>query len=85
MKRTAFLVNASRGGVIDERALLSSLYRGEIAGAGLDVFETEPPSGEILSTARLILTPHIGGQTAEAQQKVISDAGQKILQHLKNQ
>ena len=60
MKPTAYLVNTSRGGVIDEPALIQSLQRGEVAGAGLDVFETEPPSPDnpLLHMANVIGTPH---------------------------
>ena len=81
MKRTAFLVNASRGGVIDEAALTTALREGLLAGAALDVFEKEPPSEEILAAPNLIATPHIGGQTIEAQTKAISAVGAKIRKH----
>jgi len=79
MKSSAFIVNASRGGVIDEVALASSLRNGSLAGAALDVFESEPPSGGILVAPNTILTPHIGGQTAEAQVDAIAVVGQKIV------
>ncbi len=78
MKKTAFLVNTSRGGVVDETALVSALKGGLIAGAALDVFETEPPSGDILSAPNVVLTPHIGGQTEEAQVNAISIIGEKV-------
>jgi D-3-phosphoglycerate dehydrogenase len=78
MKKTAFLVNTSRGGVIDEEALASALREGRIAGAALDVFEKEPPSGAILSAPNTILTPHIGGQTEEAQSDAIIAIGEKV-------
>jgi D-3-phosphoglycerate dehydrogenase len=81
MKKTAFIVNASRGGVIDEAALASALSEGLLAGAALDVFEKEPPSGPILSAPNIIATPHIGGQTTEAQTKAISVVGAKIRKH----
>jgi D-3-phosphoglycerate dehydrogenase len=81
MKGTAFLVNASRGGVIDEAALASALREGILAGAALDVFEKEPPSSEILAAPNLIATPHIAGQTIEAQTKAISVIGAKIRKH----
>ncbi len=83
MKKTAFLVNASRGGVIDEAALASALREGLLAGAALDVFEKEPPSDAILSAPNLVATPHIGGQTIEAQTKAISVVGAKIRKHFK--
>ena len=78
MKPTAFLVNTSRGGVIDEEALASALREGRIGGAALDVFEKEPPSGAILSAPNIILTPHIGGQTEEAQANAITVIGDKV-------
>ncbi|HXW37743.1 MAG TPA: hydroxyacid dehydrogenase [Nitrososphaerales archaeon] len=78
MKRTAFIINTSRGGVVDERALAEALRTGVIAGAGLDVFEEEPPSGPILSAPNVILTPHIAGQTIEAQESAVSAIGDKV-------
>ncbi len=78
MKKTACIVNTSRGGVIDETALAVALKDGRIAGAALDVFEKEPPSGAILSAPNTILTPHIGGQTEEAQANAIVVIGEKV-------
>ena len=78
MKKNAFLVNTSRGGVIDEPALAAALGEGRIAGAALDVFEEEPPSGEILTAPNILLTPHIGGQTLEAQSSAIAAVGARI-------
>lgn len=69
-KPTLRIVNASRGGIIDEDALLEALQSGRIAGAGLDVFVSEPPTGSPLLGARGIqLTPHLGASTDEAQEK----------------
>jgi D-3-phosphoglycerate dehydrogenase / 2-oxoglutarate reductase len=78
MKKSAFLINTSRGGVIDEAALADALRKGVIAGAALDVFEKEPPAGPILSAPNTILTPHIGGQTEEAQTNAIVVIGEKV-------
>jgi D-3-phosphoglycerate dehydrogenase len=80
MKKGSFLINTSRGEVIEEYALVEALTAGTIGGAALDVFETEPPSPEILTAPNLIATPHIGGQTAEAQRMAISVTGSKITQ-----
>jgi D-3-phosphoglycerate dehydrogenase / 2-oxoglutarate reductase len=78
MKEGAVLVNTSRGGVVDEDALAAALRGGKIGGAGLDVFETEPPTGAILKAPNTILTPHIGGQTEEAQINAITVIGEKV-------
>jgi D-3-phosphoglycerate dehydrogenase len=80
MRRKAFVINTSRGEVIDEGALVKALRAGEIGGAALDVFENEPPSPEVVATPNMITTPHIGGQTADAQTSAISIVGAKINQ-----
>jgi D-3-phosphoglycerate dehydrogenase len=80
MKRTSYLVNASRGEVIDEAALTTALKEGTIAGAALDVFEKEPPSQELLGAPNLLVTPHIAGQTKDAQKMAITVTGGKIVQ-----
>lgn len=76
MRKSAVLVNAARGGVVDEAALATALSRGQIAGAALDVFETEPLTAEagakFQGVPNLILTPHIGGVTAESNVRVSS-------------
>ena len=78
MKKSCFLINTSRGGVVDEDSLAGALRDGRIGGAALDVFEKEPPSGAILTAPRTILTPHIGGQTEEAQADAITVIGDKV-------
>ncbi len=67
MKPTAFLVNTSRGPIVDESALLAALEAGTIAGAGLDVYDREPlPAGDPLRSApNTVLTPHLGYVTEE--------------------
>ena len=69
MKQGAFFINTSRGGVMDESTLLAALQRGNLAGAGLDVREAEPPTARtaLESLDQVILTPHIGSFTTEAQ------------------
>lgn len=70
MKPTAFVVNVARGGLIDEADLYTALVEGTIAGAGLDVFVNEPPTGSpLLGLDNLISTPHLGASTDEAQEK----------------
>ena len=70
MKPTAYVVNVARGGLIDEADLYTALVEGTIAGAGLDVFVNEPPTGSpLLGLDNLISTPHLGASTDEAQEK----------------
>ncbi|WP_394768747.1 phosphoglycerate dehydrogenase [Lacisediminihabitans sp.] len=70
MKPTAFIVNVARGGLIDEDALHRALTNNTIAGAGLDVFVHEPPTGSpLLALPNIVVTPHLGASTDEAQEK----------------
>lgn len=70
MKPSAYIVNVARGGLIDEEALHDALVAGTIAGAGLDVFVTEPPrESPLLGLPNVIVTPHLGASTDEAQEK----------------
>ncbi|GHD48683.1 phosphoglycerate dehydrogenase [Mycetocola manganoxydans] len=70
MKPTAYIVNVARGGLIDEDALHEALVSGTIAGAGLDVFVSEPPTNDaLLGLPNIIVTPHLGASTDEAQEK----------------
>ena len=69
MKPTAYIVNVARGGLIDEGALHDALVAGEIAGAGLDVFVSEPPKeSPLLALPNVVVTPHLGASTDEAQE-----------------
>jgi len=80
MKSSGFLINAARGGVVDEDALVAALEAGEIAGAALDVYETEPlPENSTLRGApNLVLTPHLGAYTVEAQELVASEIAEGV-------
>ncbi len=80
MRRGVRLICAARGGVIDETALLSGLESGQVAGAALDVFETEPPGlTALVAHPNVIATPHIGAQTSEAQVRAAADVAHEIL------
>jgi D-3-phosphoglycerate dehydrogenase len=69
MKTGAYLVNVARGGVVDENALFNALKESRLSGAAVDVFEQEPPSSnnKLLSLENVILSPHLGASTKEAQ------------------
>ena len=86
MKKTAILVNTSRGGIVDEKALYAALKEGEIAGAALDVFEHEPPGKTpLVELDNFIGTPHIGGITAEALGQIGMTVARDIVSVLKGQ
>jgi D-3-phosphoglycerate dehydrogenase len=80
MKDGVRIVSTARGGIIDEAALLDALNKGKVAGAALDVFSQEPPGlTELIAHPRVIATPHIGAQTAEAQSRAAEDIASEVL------
>ncbi|MFV0335843.1 MAG: hydroxyacid dehydrogenase [Tropicimonas sp.] len=81
LPRGAYVINTARGGLIDEAALLAALQSGQLAGAGLDSFATEPPAPDhpFWAEERLVLTPHIGGVTRQASARVGITAVQGIF------
>ncbi len=84
MKRNAGLINCSRGGIVDEKALYNALVNGKLAFAGLDVFETEPPVNlELTKLKNISLSPHIGASTIEAQERVGIEMATKMIEALK--
>ena len=82
MKNTAFIINTARGKLIIESDLFDALTNNQIAGAALDVFETEPPTNsELIKLKNLIATPHIGAQIIEAQKDASIVIAQKIIKY----
>lgn len=83
MKPTSFLINTSRGEIIDETSLLNALTDKKIAGAALDVFEVEPPTNtELIKLPNIICSPHIAAQTKEAQELASTVIAEKVIQTL---
>ena len=79
MKPTAYIINCARGGTVDEKALYNALNDGKIAGAGMDVFENEPPTDSpLLGLDNVVLTPHIGANTKEGQIKAGTVCAEQI-------
>ena len=84
LKPGSWVICTSRGGIVDEQALITALKDGKLGGAALDVFEHEPPrSANLLEQPNLILTPHIAGQTHEAQARVAEDIAHEVLSALR--
>ena len=91
MKPSAFFVNAARGRIVDEAAMLAALREGRIAGAGLDVYWTEPPVGEpappeeLYKMDNVILTPHIGSATWESRAEMAMLAAENMIAMIKGE
>jgi gluconate 2-dehydrogenase len=84
MRKDAVLINASRGGVVDEAALLAALTTGTLRAAGVDVFEKEPAPADrpLLALPNVLPLPHLGASTAEAQRRAGTDAADALLEVL---
>jgi D-3-phosphoglycerate dehydrogenase len=84
MKDGVLLVNAARGGIVDEAALLAALDSGKVGGAALDVFVEEPPPAghPLVAHERVICTPHLGASTEEAQEKVAVEVAEQLVAYL---
>ena len=80
MPRGAYLINAARGEVLDQRAALDALASGHLAGVALDVFDPEPPDAPLPDDPRLILTPHVGGCSHEVKTSVGAKLYEKIVE-----
>jgi D-3-phosphoglycerate dehydrogenase len=86
MKRGVRIVDAARGGIIDETALLAALESGQVAAAALDVFATEPPGlTALVAHPNVVATPHIGAQTEEAQDRAAEDIASEVLNTLRGE
>jgi D-3-phosphoglycerate dehydrogenase len=84
MKDGAGLINAARGGVVDEVAMVEALKSGKLAFAGVDTFENEPtPAIQVLMNQKVSLTPHIGAATTQAQERIGSELATQIISILK--
>ena len=81
VKPGLYLVNAARGGIVDEKALAAAIESGQVGGAALDVFETEPPPADhpLLGNPKVICTPHLGASTGEAQDKVAVEIAEQVV------
>ncbi|MDB5053778.1 MAG: D-3-phosphoglycerate dehydrogenase [Bacilli bacterium] len=87
MKKGVRIINCARGGIVDEVALVEAINEGTVAGAAFDVFEEEPPAADhpFLNNPHIIVTPHLGASTIEAQENVAIDVSEEVLHILRDQ
>lgn len=83
MKKGVFVINCARGGIVNEADLLQALEEGKVAGAGLDVFEKEPPAADsvLIKHPRVVCTPHLGASTDEAQLNVAIEVAEQVVNY----
>lgn len=86
VKKGVLIVNAARGGIVDEVALVKAIKDGKVGGAALDVFEKEPidPQNPLLALEEIIVTPHLGASTDEAQDRVALEICEQVVEYLKD-
>jgi D-3-phosphoglycerate dehydrogenase len=86
MKKGVLIVNAARGGIVDEAALAKAIQEGHVGGAALDVFVNEPleAGSPLVGVDKVILTPHLGASTAEAQERVALEIAEQVVDYLTN-
>jgi D-3-phosphoglycerate dehydrogenase len=82
IKRGVIIINTARGSLIDEDALLRAIHNGTVAGAGLDVFQTEPYRGPLLACPQVIATPHVASNTLESREEMENEAVGNLLEAL---
>ena len=87
MKKGMRIINCARGGLVDEYALVEAIEEGIVAGAAFDVFEVEPPAADhpFLTNPKVIVTPHLGASTFEAQENVAIDVSEEVIHILRNE
>lgn len=86
MKDGVRVINCARGGIIDEKALYEAILTGKVAGAALDVFEQEPPvDNPLIGLPQVVVTPHLGASTVEAQENVAIDVSEELLKILRGE
>ena len=84
-KKGVRIINCARGGIIDEADLVKAINNGQVAAAGLDVFEQEPPTyKELVEHPKIVTTPHLGASTVEAQIKVAQEVAEQFVDATKN-